>query len=164
MGPAARISAKQRAIKISKVVEKIAARAYEEGLAGPILEKLLDVVTFRSHLDQASINTLVKNLYPASKVSDTIVIKVIGTLGHGQAKPGYNVQAALLKWLIMVYDVLENPKVLSQLYSLLFNLLDTIALRYALKWRHEARLLNISQSPVMSRAVSDHSSKACTPL
>jgi hypothetical protein len=31
----------------------------------------------------------------------------------------------------MVYDVLENQRVLSRLYSVLFNLLDTIAIRYA---------------------------------
>jgi centromere protein I len=73
---------------------------------------------------------LIRNFYPAGKVPDTTVIRVVGSLGHGRAKPKYTAQAALLRWLIMVYDVLENPKVLSQLYAILFNLLDTIAIRY----------------------------------
>lgn len=94
------------------------------------MERLVDILTLPSVLDQASINNLIRNLYPAGKVLDTIVIKVVASLGHGRAKPSYNAQAALLKWLVMVYDVLENQKILSQLYGILFNLLDTIAIRY----------------------------------
>ena len=30
----------------------------------------------------------------------------------------------------MIYEVLEDANVLSQLYNVLFNLLDTIAIRY----------------------------------
>jgi centromere protein I len=58
------------------------------------------------------------------------VIKVVGSLGHGKAKASFAAQAALLKWLIMVYDFLENPRIFSRLYSILFNLLDTIAIRF----------------------------------
>jgi centromere protein I len=83
-----------------------------------------------NELDQGSLATLVKNLYPAIKVPDAVIVKVIGSLGHGRAKPSFSTQAALLKWLVMVYDVLENSTVLSRLYGILFNLLDTIAIRY----------------------------------
>ena len=38
-------------------------------------------------------------------------------------------QQLLLKWLIMVYDVLEDLSVLSSLYSVFFNLLDMSGLR-----------------------------------
>lgn len=71
-----------------------------------------------------------RSLYPAGRVQDAIIIKVLGSLGHGAAKPSYAVQAALLKWLVMIYDVLENKRLLSQFYALLFNLLDTVAVRY----------------------------------
>jgi len=80
-----------------------------------------------------SLNALINNLYPASTVSDTVIIKVVNSLGHGRAKPSHSTQAALLQWLVMVYDVLENTRILSQLYSILFNLLDTVAIRYD-KW------------------------------
>ena len=126
---AAHIPAKQRAVKISNLVERVCFKAYEDGLLNASLNKLVDIITLPNELDQASVGSLIRNLYPASKVPDTIVIKVVGNLGHGRSKPSYTTQAAFLKWLVMVYDVLETPKVLSQLYAILFNLLDTIAVR-----------------------------------
>lgn len=90
----------------------------------------MDIITRPNELNQSSLGTLIRNLYPATRVPDIIVIKVVGGLGHGRLKPSYSAQAALLKWLIMVYDVLEDHRVLSQLYSVLFNLLDTSTLRY----------------------------------
>lgn len=90
----------------------------------------MDIITRPNEVDQSSLGNLIRNLYPATRVPDIIAIKVVGSLGHGRVKPSYSAQAALLKWLIMVYDVLENQKVLSQLYSVLFNLLDASALRY----------------------------------
>jgi centromere protein I len=131
-GIAAKVPAKQRAIKISVRVDKVCSKAYEEGLPTAALNRLIDLLTLPNELDQANTNNLIRNLYPASKVPDTIVIKVVASLGHGRAKPSYNAQATLLKWLVMVYDVLENRKILSQLYGILFNLLDTIAIRYVL--------------------------------
>jgi centromere protein I len=127
---AARTQSKQRAVKITGVLDKVAARAYEEGLTEDVLDELVDIITLPNELDQASVAIIIRNLYPASKISDEVVVKVVGSLGHGKAKAAFPAQAALLKWLVMVYDVLENPRILSQLYSLLFNLLDTIAIRY----------------------------------
>lgn len=91
----------------------------------------MDIITHPNELDQSSLGNLIRNLYPATRVPDIVAIKVVGGLGHGRMKPSYSVQAALLKWLIMVYDVLEDQKIFSQLYSVLFNLLDTSALRYS---------------------------------
>ncbi|KAI8291069.1 hypothetical protein K4K60_003096 [Colletotrichum sp. SAR11_57] len=53
----------------------------------------------------------------------------VGCLGHGELKPSLNLQSNLLKWLIMAYHVIENSAVLSQAYAVLFNLLDTAAIR-----------------------------------
>lgn len=126
---AAKIPAKQRATKISVKVDRFCNAAFEDGLSSDSLNRVIDIITFPNELDQASINNLIKNIYPGGKIPDSIVIKVIGSLGHGRSKPSYSAQAALLKWLIMVYDVLENQKILSQVYPILFNLLDTVAIR-----------------------------------
>ncbi len=112
------------------MIDTIASKAYENGLAQDILEELIDIITQPNELDLASVATIIKNLYPAGRVSDEIVLRVVGSLGHGKGKAAFPVQAALLKWLIIVYDTLENQKILSQLYSVLFNLLDTIAIRF----------------------------------
>ncbi|KAG4437158.1 hypothetical protein IFR05_007360 [Cadophora sp. M221] len=126
---AAKTPTKQRKAKISVIVDKICSRAYADGLSNSSLELLVDIVTRPNELDQSNLGNLIRSLYPATRVPDIIVIKVVGSLGHGRVKPSYSAQAALLKWLIMIHDVLENQKVLSQLYSVLFNLLDTSALR-----------------------------------
>lgn len=53
----------------------------------------------------------------------------MASLGHGITKAPYSTQAMLLKWLIMTHDTVEDPTVFSQVYSILFNLLDTAAIR-----------------------------------
>lgn len=126
----AKLSAKQRVVKISIAVDKICQRAYENGLDHASLDKLVDIVTLPNRLEQGSLGTLIRSFYPASKIKDAIIIKVVASLGHGRDKPALNVQGILLKWLVMVNDVLENQKILAQLYSVFFNLLDTVAIRY----------------------------------
>jgi centromere protein I len=113
-------------------VDGVCLTAYEDGLPNASLSRLVDLISLPSELDQASLASLVRNLYPASKVPDAIVARIVGSLGHGRTKCSYTVQAMLLRWLVMVYDILENSSVLSQLYGILFNLLDTVAIRCVL--------------------------------
>lgn len=108
------------------------SKAFQDGLSEVSLDELVDVVTLPNELDQASLANLVRNLYPAAQISDDSLVKVIGSLGHGQFRIAFPVQALLLKWLVMVYDSLKTPKILSHAYSFLFNLLDTIAIRSVL--------------------------------
>jgi len=75
------------------------------------------------------VGSLIRNLYPARKVSDEIVLRVVGALGHGQHKPSLTLQSLLLRWLVMVYHLLEKTAILSRTYGVLFNLLDTAAIR-----------------------------------
>lgn len=103
--------------------------AYQHGLNRDDLENIVDIVTRRSHLDQTSLTNLAKNLYPAERVSSNIVITIVGALGQGQTKPSAATQSSLLKWIIVVVDVLDDATVLSKLYGVLFNLMDTMSLR-----------------------------------
>ena len=102
---------------------------WAQGLVPDDLERLLDLVTLPSRLDQASRGALVRGLYPAAGVSDEAALKVVGALGYGQSKPALPLQTLLLRWLVMVYHVLENPSILSRAYPVLFSLLDTAATR-----------------------------------
>ncbi len=135
---AAQRPAKQRTTKVSSLVDIVCSKAYDRGLSTSSLGRLVDLVTLPNALDQASIGKLVRSLYPETKVPDATVINVVCSLGHGRAKPSYSTQAALLKWLIMIHDVLENPKILSQMYSVFFNLVDTVAIRYDLRFHFSA--------------------------
>lgn len=105
--------------------------AYSQGVLPDELVQLIDLILSRSHLDQGSLNSIIKNLYPVDKVSEKVVLKIIGSLGIGVLKPSLNLQSSLLQWLIQVYHVLDTKAqaVLSRAYSVLFNLLDVSATR-----------------------------------
>ncbi|KAL9471493.1 hypothetical protein ACSS6W_009434 [Trichoderma asperelloides] len=126
---ASKLPAKSRMGDVRPTVASLTSLAYENGLLPEALDQLVDLVVTPSHLDQASRAAIVRNLYPVSRVSRDIAIRVIGALGHGALKPSLNIQVALLKWLIMIHHVLETPAVLAQAYGVLFNLLNTAAIR-----------------------------------
>lgn len=121
--------AKRRHTSIKPTVERTTVALYDKGALPDELSRLVDLLTIHNHLDQASLGALVRNLYPLRKVSDDVVLRFVGSLGHGQLKPSLPLQALFLRWLVMVYHLLENSAILSQLYSVLFNLLDTAAIR-----------------------------------
>ncbi|EGX96734.1 Mis6 domain-containing protein [Cordyceps militaris CM01] len=127
--PASKLAPKARATLIKPAVTSLASLAYERGLLPAALDELLTLVTTPSLLDQASLGVLLRGLYPVTRVSGASALRVVGALGHGRLKPSMAIQALLLRWLTMVYHVLEAPGVLSQAYPVLFNLLDTAAIR-----------------------------------
>lgn len=57
------------------------------------------------------------------------MLQVVGCLGIGELKPSLPIQAALLRWLVMIYHVIDAPSILSRAYPVLFNLLDVAAIR-----------------------------------
>ncbi|KAK4212380.1 centromere protein I [Rhypophila decipiens] len=129
---ASKLPAKRRQVSVKPTVERTASALYDKGAAPDELARFVDLLTSgppRNHLDQASLGALIRSLYPAGKVDDETVLKVIGALGHGQLKPALPLQSLLLRWLVMVYHLLQNPGILGQAYGVLFNLLDTAALR-----------------------------------
>lgn len=126
---AAKVPAKRRKLPIKSTIEKVTGALYDWGSLPQELSRVVDLLTIRSQLDQASLGSLIRNLYPVGKIADETVLRVVGALGHGQLKPSLAVQALLLRWLVMVYYLLENPSVLSKTYAVLFNLLPTAAIR-----------------------------------
>ncbi|ETS80560.1 hypothetical protein PFICI_08089 [Pestalotiopsis fici W106-1] len=126
---ASKVPAKRRGSSIKPTVETLASECYDKGLLPDALGELIDLIIHPSHLDQASLNGLIRNLYPAVSIDGELVIKIVGCLGHGVLKPSLGIQAALLKWLIMTHNVIKDQDALSKVYAVLFNLLDTAAIR-----------------------------------
>lgn len=62
-------------------------------------------------------------------MSSKLVTQVVCCLGPSKNKPTPATQALLLRWLLLVYDFLEDRAHLSKLYAVLFNYLDMISLR-----------------------------------
>jgi centromere protein I len=128
----ANVPPKQRHTNVSDLARSIASDAYDGGIPIDILDQLIDVITKPNHLDQGTITTLVKNLYSLEKISSNIVTKVVCSFGPSKLKPSPATQTLLVRWLLLVYDRLEDPSHLLKLYSVLFNLLDMISLRRSL--------------------------------
>ncbi|KAI0503366.1 Mis6-domain-containing protein [Xylaria bambusicola] len=126
---ASKLPAKQRGMNVKPAVDQLTSLAYDQGLLPTDLNQLINLITTPNFLDQASLSSVIRNLYPATSVAGELVIKVIGCLGHGKLKPSLTIQAALLKWLIMIQNVVESRNYFLQAYPVLFNLLDTAALR-----------------------------------
>ncbi|KAK0720839.1 Mis6-domain-containing protein [Lasiosphaeris hirsuta] len=126
---ASKVPAKRRQTSVKQMVEKTTSALYDRGVLPEELARLVDLLTLRNHLDQASLALLVRNLYPVRKVDEEAILRIIGALGHGQLKPSLALQGLLLRWLVMVYHLLENTAILSKTYGVLFNLLDTAAIR-----------------------------------
>ncbi|KAF4585591.1 Mis6 domain-containing protein [Ophiocordyceps camponoti-floridani] len=126
---ASRIPPKSRSTSIKPTVARLATLAYEHGLSEKALEQLVDLVATPSLLDQASLTTVARNLYPKGRISPKVVLRVVSALGHGARKPSLVLQALLLRWLVMVFHVLEDRAVLTRAYPVLFNLLDSDAIR-----------------------------------
>lgn len=105
--------------------------AYNQGLLPEELIQLIDLVIAPTYLDQASLNNIIRNMYPVGKVSEDVVLKIVGSLGLGELRPSLALQSSLLQWIMQVYHVLETKAqaVLSRAYSVLFNLLDVSATR-----------------------------------
>jgi centromere protein I len=120
---------KNRKSSISGPVDVICDSAFDLGLSLDSLTAIVHIITQPNELDQSTIGTIIKYLYPATKVTEDVAIRIVGCLGQGERKPPLPIQAGLLKWLIMVYDVLEGQAVLSSLYGVLFNMLDMLSLR-----------------------------------
>ena len=110
-------------------LDTISTYAENHGLSKSTLQKLVDVVKRPLSLDQKGQNAIIKSLYPASNVSSDLVCTVIGCLGHGSRKASVSSQQLLLRWILMVADYLEQPSHLSNIYSVLFNLLDMMSIR-----------------------------------
>jgi len=126
---AANTPARSRTTKVGPVVDEICQYAYQFGLQDAELQRLVTLVTSKTELDQNNLTTLIKNLYPANRVSIEILTRLINCFRQAKRKPAPAIQVALVRWIIAVHDVLEDPSYLSCFYSVMFDLLDMISLR-----------------------------------
>ena len=86
------------------MIDSISQHATIRGLTNDSLEGLISVLaTSPCYLDQPSVGSIVKILFPRGKVSENIVVKVVGSLGQGQSKPSHATQ--VLHTYIPIHNV-----------------------------------------------------------
>ena len=123
------VPVKQRHTDAGQLAKIIASDAYENGIPEAVLSRLLKILTAKNKLDQGTVTTLVKNLYPQGVIASKHLTWIICCLGPSKSKPSAATQALLLRWLILCYDIMAEKTHLSKLYAVLFNHLDSISLR-----------------------------------
>ncbi|KAL2355923.1 Mis6-domain-containing protein [Cryomyces antarcticus] len=132
LAEAASTPARDRKRKVSTTVDAIIVSAFNHGLDSTPLSAVVGIVTKKNELDQTINTNLVRNLYPLQKVSSDVVLVVVGSLGNGRGKPASSTQVALVRWLVLVQEELQDPTCLSALYGVFFSMLDMISLRASL--------------------------------
>lgn len=120
---------KHRRVNVSSLVHVVCRHAFDVGLDRDQLRTVVQIASVKTELDQTSVTTLIKNLYPAQRVPADIVVTIVGALGQGKGKPAPTTQNGFVKWLITVHDIIEDPSILSRLYGVLFGMLDSISIR-----------------------------------
>lgn len=93
------------------------------------LEAVVHVAARKTELDQTSVTTLIKNLYPAQQVPGDVIVTIVAALGQGKGKPSPGTQDSLVKWLVLVHEIVEDTNIMSRLYGVLFGMLDMISIR-----------------------------------
>ena len=126
---ASEIQTKKKYPVLKAYIEIIETYAQQHGLTTATLKRLLEVLTSANALDQTTQKALIKILYPADQIPFHLICIVVNGLGHGSRKASVSNQQLLLKWMIMVHDVLKDPSIVSNFYDVFFNLLDMNSLR-----------------------------------
>ena len=129
-GTASITPASRRKTKINTVVDEICGRASGSGLRQAQCSAILRILIESKHVDQASRSAVIKSLYPLQDPSVDDQLLIIGSLGLGDGKPSLQTQSALLRWITLMFNLLHDIKTLQRCYSVLFNLLDMMALRF----------------------------------
>ncbi|EAT91202.2 hypothetical protein SNOG_01553 [Parastagonospora nodorum SN15] len=114
---ASRTPAKQRAIKVFSSVDVICRHAFEDGLEEDALRAVVQLVCVKTHLDQTTVTTLVKNLYPTHRVPADVIVTIVGALGQGKGKPSPGTQDSLVKWLRSIHEIIEDPNGLLRVFK-----------------------------------------------
>ena len=121
-----------RAQDTAPLIAAITAYARAHGLSERHLSAVLSVVcTTPCQIDQKGATSLLRDLYPAQRVLASIVHRVVMSLGVGENRPSSTIQELLVRWLIMVWEALEDGAqgALRRCYGLLFGLVNMMSIR-----------------------------------
>lgn len=118
-------------VKVSGAIDAICRHAFAVGLDEDALETVVHIAARKTELDQTSVTTLIRNLYPAQRVSGQVIVTIVSALGQGKGKPSPATQDSLVRWLALIHEIIEDANTLSRLYGVLFGMLDMISIRCA---------------------------------
>ncbi|CAB4007300.1 centromere I isoform X1, partial [Paramuricea clavata] len=109
----------------SSVLVILKDKANEEGLTEEQVTRLVQVGTSKKFTD-AVVNQIIKCLIPRDDVTADCVVDLISKMCAN--KINVNIQVSFLKWLIMVYEWINDKEKVHCLYGMIFLFLDNDAL------------------------------------
>lgn len=98
------------------------------GLAPEQITQTLDII-LSAKLDDTTSRKMIKLLLPRQSVPELCAVHILGALGKNLS---FAIQATLLKWIILVYDIFDSRTKLQQLYGVVFHYLPYETLRPSL--------------------------------
>ncbi|KAF9984961.1 hypothetical protein BGZ75_003502 [Mortierella antarctica] len=110
---------------VIRALSSLTPLVHHFGLSPDQVIQALDVV-LSGKLDDTTNRKLVKLLLPRQHVPEVCAVKVLGSLGRQLSLP---IQAAALRWVILVYDIFDSRTKLQQLYGVAFHYLTYETLR-----------------------------------
>ncbi|KAF9963863.1 hypothetical protein BGZ70_007145 [Mortierella alpina] len=110
---------------VIRALSSLTPLVHHFGLSPDQVIQALDVV-LSGKLDDTTNRKLVKLLLPRQHVPEDCAVKVLGSLGRQLSLP---IQAAALRWVILVYDIFDSRTKLQQLYGVAFHYLTYETLR-----------------------------------
>ncbi|RHZ76457.1 hypothetical protein Glove_197g85 [Diversispora epigaea] len=99
------------------------------GLEIQQLTEIIEIILSGKHDDEDT-RKFIKFLLPRTKVPIKLIIKIFGSLGDKNIK--LKIQVLLLRWIILVYNILEDHSELYKFYGVLFHYMDYDTLRPSL--------------------------------
>ncbi|CAO3570743.1 unnamed protein product [Mortierella alpina] len=110
---------------VIRALSSLTPLVHHFGLSPDQVIQALDVV-LSGKLDDTTNRKLVKLLLPRQHVPEVCAVKVLGSLGRQLSLP---IQAAALRWVILVYDIFDSRTKMQQLYGVAFHYLTYETLR-----------------------------------
>ncbi|XP_071511288.1 centromere protein I-like [Diadema antillarum] len=108
-------------VKLSLALETIVKESQANGLDQTHIIQLADVAASGRLADSTS-SRLVKSLIPSVYVPEEAAVQCISWMCTN--KPSHDLQALLLKWIILTFDLLDNTEQLHALYGIIFYFIE----------------------------------------
>ncbi|XP_066267056.1 centromere protein I-like [Branchiostoma lanceolatum] len=134
-------------MKLQLALEGIEQHAQNKGLSPDNILSLTVVIT-RGQFADSTNSRLVRCLIPATTVPEDAALRAISWICTN--KPSKTVQAFLLRWLVLVYDLIDGKEKLHALYGVLFLFIQSDVLcphvchlLYLLTRKQDVRLFRV---------------------
>lgn len=137
----------QRNPNIKMAVDVIEQTAREIGLTPQHIDTIVDVVGC-SKLPKGLSHRLIKSLIPSSVVPQTSIVSCVSWMSTNSLQS--DTKALFLRWILVVFNAIDDKQILHKLYSFLFLFVENTILRphlchllYLLTRKDDVRMFRI---------------------